>query len=129
MKLGWQAEKWLKKKAKQGFRGYPAGTIAFYGPDDTRASKVAVSIVEDDHTEPTEIHRWFAETGDLRKDAAISAEIVEFLKFHGVHTVGMTSGILGCPHEEGVDYPDGEACPQCPFWAGRDRWANFKPGV
>ena len=64
MKLGWQADKWLKKKAKLGFRGYPAGTIVFYGPDDTRASKVAVSIVEDDHTEPTEIHRWFAETGD-----------------------------------------------------------------
>lgn len=42
MKLGWQASKWLKKKAKAGFRGYPAGTVAFYGPDDQRASKVAV---------------------------------------------------------------------------------------
>jgi hypothetical protein len=27
----------------------------------------------------------------------------------------------GCPHEEGVDYPEGEACPDCPFWAGRSR--------
>jgi hypothetical protein len=25
------------------------------------------------------------------------------------------------PHEEGVDCPEGEACPDCPFWAGRGR--------
>ncbi len=30
MKLGWQPSKWLKKKAKAGFRGYPVRTIAFY---------------------------------------------------------------------------------------------------
>jgi hypothetical protein len=29
--------------------------------------------------------------------------------------------MLGCPHEEGIDYPEGEACPECPYWAGRDR--------
>jgi hypothetical protein len=39
MKLGWQPKKWLDKKSKLGFRGYPVGTIAFYGPDDQRASK------------------------------------------------------------------------------------------
>jgi hypothetical protein len=27
-------------------------------------------------------------------------------------------------HEEGIDYPEGEACPRCPFWAGRDRWTG-----
>ncbi len=32
--------------------------------------------------------------------------------------------ILGCPHEEGIDYAVGEACPQCPHWAGRDRFAG-----
>jgi hypothetical protein len=26
--------------------------------------------------------------------------------------------IIGCPHEEGIDYPLGRTCPQCPFWAG-----------
>ena len=31
---------------------------------------------------------------------------------------------LGCPHEEGVDYPEGQICPQCPFWAHRDRWTG-----
>jgi hypothetical protein len=31
MKIGPQPDKWLRKKAKQGMRGYPVGTIAFYG--------------------------------------------------------------------------------------------------
>ena len=30
MKIGPQPEKWLRKKAKQGMRGYHVGTIAFY---------------------------------------------------------------------------------------------------
>ncbi len=36
----------------------------------------------------------------------------------------MTGAIIGCPHEEGIDYPDGEVCPQCPFWARRDRFTG-----
>jgi hypothetical protein len=31
--------------------------------------------------------------------------------------------IIGCPHEEGIDY-EGATCPACPFWAGRDRWTG-----
>ena len=45
MKLGWQPKKWLAKKAKQGMRSYPVGTIACYGPDDRRATKAAVSVI------------------------------------------------------------------------------------
>jgi hypothetical protein len=66
---------WLPKKAERGFHGYPIATIAFYGPTDKLATKVA-------------------------------------------------DGIIGCPHEEGVDYPEGKYCPQCPYWAGRDRWTK-----
>jgi len=43
MKIGRQPRKWLSKKGETGFRGYPVGTVAFYGPDDKRASKVVVS--------------------------------------------------------------------------------------
>jgi hypothetical protein len=32
--------------------------------------------------------------------------------------------MLGCPHEEGVDYPMGRTCPRCPFWAGIDRFTH-----
>jgi hypothetical protein len=44
LKATWHRDK-LKKKAKQGFRGYPVATITYYGPDDKRASKVSVGII------------------------------------------------------------------------------------
>jgi hypothetical protein len=121
MKLGWQPKKWLEKKSKLGFRGYPVGTIAFYGPDDQRASKVAVAVIVAPDTEPVALRRWFAETGDIRNDAATFQEVALFLRGHEVHSVTMVKEMLGCPHEEGIDYPEGEACPACPFWAGRER--------
>jgi hypothetical protein len=121
MKLGWQPRKWLDKKSKLGFRGYPVGTIAFYGPDDQRASKVAVAVIVAPDTEPVALRRWFAETGDIRNDAATFQEVALFLRGHEVHSVTMVKEMLGCPHEEGIDYPEGEACPACPFWAGRER--------
>jgi hypothetical protein len=120
MKLGWQPRKWLEKKSKLGFRGYPVGTVAFYGPNDQHASKVAAAVIVAPDTEPAALQRWFAESGDVR-NAAIFEEIALFLRGHKVHTVAITKEMMGCPHEEGIDYPEGEACPECPFWAGRAR--------
>jgi len=114
----------LRKRADRGFRGYPVGTIAFYGPTDARATKVAVGIVRQEGAEPEVMQRWYSEDEDARYSAAIGREIIAFFDKHGVKSSVMTDGIIGCPHEEGVDYPDGEACPQCPFWAGRDRWSG-----
>lgn len=34
----------LVKRARRAFQGYPVATVAFYGPDDRHASKVAVGI-------------------------------------------------------------------------------------
>ncbi len=34
-----QARKRLGKRAKKGFRGFPLATIAFYGPDGSRATR------------------------------------------------------------------------------------------
>jgi hypothetical protein len=124
MKLGWQPRKWLKKKAKAGFRSFPVGTVAFYGPDDRRASKVAVGIFSKSDSEPAALRRWISESHDIRNDEAILAQVVTFLREHHVHSVSMVDRIIGCPHEEGIDYPNGEACPHCPFWKGRDRWAG-----
>jgi len=39
---------------------------------------------------------------------------------HGVLTIALTDGIIGCPHQEGIDH-EGESCPVCEFWRGRDR--------
>jgi hypothetical protein len=121
MKIGWQPRKWLDKKSKLGFRGYPAGTIAFYGPDDQRASKVAVAVIIAEDTEPVALQRWFEEDGDVRNDAAIFEEIAVFLRGHEVRSVLLNERMMGCPHEEGIDYPEDEVCPDCPFWAGRER--------
>ncbi|MEH7906994.1 hypothetical protein [Rhizobium leguminosarum] len=124
MKLGWQPRKWLEKKSKRGNRGYPMGTIAYYGPDNRRASKAAVSIMPALHADPVDLRRWFAETGDLRTDETVIAEIAAFLRENEVKSVVMADGILGCPHEEGIDYPVGEACPECSYWKGRNRWTG-----
>jgi hypothetical protein len=114
----------LKKKVRRGFQGYPIATIAFYGPDDTRASKVAVGIVAVQDAQPVALQRWFDEDGDVRKNPAVAGEILQFLGVHGARSVVMTDRIIGCPHEEGIDCPDGKVCPQCPFWAHRDRWTG-----
>ena len=114
----------LEKKVKRGFRGYPLGTVAFYGPDEERASKVAVGILPFEDAEPTHLERWFSPEDDLRGDPMIVKAMLAFLELHGVRSVVLLDKIIGCPHEEGVDYPEGESCPQCPYWANRDRWTG-----
>ena len=55
----------------------------------------------------------------VEKSPEVAAEIEAFLKAHGVREVAMTDGIIGCPHEEGIDFPEGQECPYCPFWRGK----------
>lgn len=114
----------LQRKAKKGFRGFPVGTVAFYGPTADVATKVAAAVILDEGGEPMALRRWFSEEPDVRSDAQIAREIVAFFRRHRVKSVAMSDGLLGCPHEEGIDYPEGEACPQCPYWAGRDRFTG-----
>jgi hypothetical protein len=114
----------LYRKAGRGFRGYPIATVALYGPDDKIATKVAVAIVADQDAEPAALNRWFSNGKDVRSDLAISSEVLKFVRDHGAKSVVLTEGIIGCPHEEGVDYPEGAVCPQCPFWSHRDRWSG-----
>ncbi|MCS4505613.1 hypothetical protein NYO91_16120 [Arhodomonas aquaeolei] len=118
-----RARKALRKKAKKGFTGYPVATVAFYGPDDTKATKLVVTIVHEEDAESEPMRKWFSE-GDLRQDARVFAEALEFLRSHGAKSVSMPDKIIGCPHEEGIDYPEGEFCPECPFWKNRDRWSG-----
>src|SRR5207244_13136791 len=83
MKLGWQPRKWLAKKAKAGNRGFPLGTVAFYGPDDRRASKVAVGVMMGTDDDPVVMRRWFSQDGDVREDEAIGAELASLLRGQG----------------------------------------------
>lgn len=114
----------LAKRAKRGFRGYPVATIAFYGPSADRASKVAVAIIEREGVEPEILESWHSEDRDVRHDDEIGHEIVAFIRAHNVLSVAMVDRIIGCPHQEGTDYPDGESCPECPYWRGKDRWSG-----
>jgi hypothetical protein len=72
----------LEKKAKRGHRGYPAATVAYYGPTSDRASKVVVGIVEAEG-EPTALERWFSDGSDVRQDRQILSEIMAFIERHG----------------------------------------------
>jgi hypothetical protein len=113
----------LNKKAQRGIRGYPVGTIAFYGPDDKTATKVVVGVVPSEGAEPDPMKKWFSE-GDVRNNEEILSGIKDFFLEHDAHSVAMADRIIGCPYEEGIDYPEGEECPLCPFWKGRDRWTG-----
>jgi len=124
MAIGWRPAKWLEKKAKRGLWAYPGGTLAFYGPDQSRATKAVAGIIREAGGAVDPLRRWFGETGDLRLDATVQRAVVAFFRAHGVRSVAMMDGIFGCPHEEGVDYPEGEACPQCPYWTGRNRFTG-----
>ncbi|HEV2349382.1 MAG TPA: hypothetical protein VG028_05980 [Terriglobia bacterium] len=109
------------QRAREGFRGHPAATIAYYGPDNTRASKVAVGIFLKENEAANVIERLFAKEEDARHDPAIQEKILKLIKTHTVRSVAVTEGIIGCPHEEGIDFPEGKSCPHCLYWAGRDR--------
>ncbi len=115
---------WLRRKAKQGFRGYPIATVAFYGPTADLATKVVVAIVQDEGREPDPLERWFSEDTDVRSDSAVGDKVLAFVKEHAAKSVIVTDSLIGCPHEEGIDYPVGKSCPQCPYWAGRDRFTR-----
>jgi hypothetical protein len=115
---------WLDRNAQKGFRGYPVATIALYGPTADFASKIVVAIVRDEGSDPDPLERWFSEDVDVRNNPTVGEKVLTFLKQHAVSSVIVTDGLIGCPHEEGIDYPEGQSCPKCPYWAGRDRFTR-----
>ena len=119
-----RSKKRIAKKSKKGFRGYPLVTVAYYGPNNKVATKVAVGLITEENGE-TRMQRFFS-TEDVRNDAGIQAQIIEIIDNAGALSVSLVDGIMGCPHEEGIDYPEGEECPECEFWRGRDRFTGKK---
>lgn len=115
----------LHNRAAKGFRGYPIATVAYYGPNASKATKAVAGIIARDGADAHPLQRWFGEHRDQRLNETITSQILRFVKEHGARTVAAVPAILGCPHEEGIDYAIGEPCPRCPYWAGRDRWADL----
>jgi uncharacterized protein YecA (UPF0149 family) len=105
---------------------YPLATLAPYGPNDKLATKLVVAVFPRKQKEPAAMRKWFVDSGDVRENADINEQVTAFLKEHNVANAVLADRILGCPHEEGVDYPLGGVCPVCPFWAGRNRFTHQK---
>ena len=95
---------------------YPIGTVATYGPDDKTTTKIAAGVILHDGAEVI-MKRWVAT--NVTTSPKVQQEMKDFFVQHGVKSVAMSEGNMGCPHEEGEDFPHGEDCPFCPFWKGK----------
>ncbi len=95
---------------------YPLGTVAMYGPDDKTTTKLVAAVITGPDAEPV-LKRWVG-TG-ITDDERVQQELRTWFELHGVQQVVMSEGNMGCPHEEGEDFPVGEDCPFCPYWRGR----------
>jgi hypothetical protein len=114
----------MKMKTKGPHKNL-VGTLMIYGPDNIRATKLVAAVFNrSGKGNAKALHRWFVEEGDVRNNPAISAEVAAFFKKYGVVETAVSDRITGCPHEEGVDYPMGRTCLQCPFWANIDRFTH-----
>ena len=113
-------------RSRSGRRArYPLATITVYGPDSTLATKLVVAVIErPGQREPSAMRSWTTHAVDVRHDPVIAADVAAFLLEHGAKETVSTDRIIGCPHEEGIDYPIGRTCPRCPFWAGIDRFTH-----
>lgn len=111
---------------------YPLAIVVPYGPNDKTVTKLAVSIQFTEEADPSTMERWVST--DIMTSPRVSNEIYAFMRRHGVKAVMTPCKVMGCPHEEVKDFPEGEDCPFCPFWKGmqgaggeRDkRWDDVK---
>jgi hypothetical protein len=113
------------KRATRGFKGYPAASVAWYGPNADKASKVVVGILYGESQEPEHIRKWTHASRDVRRDSKINSEIDAFIEEHSVASIALARRIVGCPHESEIDY-EGDYCddPGCSYWVGRERWTG-----
>ena len=116
----WKAaiEEFRTKRPKRQRQKYPIGTVALYGPNDKITTKIIAGMITSPTAEPI-MMRWVAT--DVTTNPKVQREIKGFFEKHGVKSVAKSDGNMGCPHEEGEDFPVGEDCPFCPFWAGKQR--------
>ncbi len=95
---------------------FPIGTVALYGPNDKITTKIVAGVIERDGAEPI-LERWMGTS--IKNDPKVQQQLEAFFLTHGVKSVVAAERNMGCPHEEGEDFPSGEDCPFCPFWKGK----------
>jgi len=107
-KLLQQLRSVIRQKTK-----FPIGVLVYFGPDDKTITKIVAVVLESPGTDPI-LKSWNGL--GVTTDREVALEIgLYFKKYHATEVV-MTDSVVGCPHEEGVDYPVGEPCPYCPYW-------------
>ena len=111
----------LAELAAGRLNDFPLGTVARYGPDDKTATKFVAAVFAHEGSEPV-LERWVSTAIDTNE--RIRQEVADFFKKHHVRKVIGVPEILGCPHEEEKDFPLGDDCPFCPFWAGKQGTAR-----
>jgi len=62
-----------------------------------------------------------SDVDDIRAVETTQADVAAFISSHRVKRIARPDRILGCPHQEGIDYPMGRHCRLCLFWANVDR--------
>jgi hypothetical protein len=77
---------------------YPIGSVALYGPDDKTTTKIAAGVIVHDGAKAI-IKRWVAT--DVTTNSKVRQEMKDFFLEHGVNSVAVSEGNMGCPHEEG----------------------------
>ncbi len=77
---------------------YPIGTVAHYGPDDETTTKIAAGVITSPTAEPI-VRRWVST--DVTTSPKVQQEMKDFFAGHGVRSVAVSEGNMGCPHEEG----------------------------
>ena len=94
---------------------YPLATVIPYGPNDKTVTKLVVAIFpKGEIMEDSALKRWVGT--QVASDEKVAREMYEFMRDQGVKTISTATVVMGCPHEEGEDFPKGEDCPFCPFW-------------
>ncbi|HEY5892910.1 MAG TPA: hypothetical protein VIT91_06725 [Chthoniobacterales bacterium] len=71
----------LRKRAKVGDQGFPRAILAFYGPDDKKATKAVLGIFLREDDEGT-IYRYFGEEKDVRYKVDVQTDILARLQEH-----------------------------------------------
>jgi hypothetical protein len=109
-------DKHERKHRKNKPPKYPMGTVALYGPDDKTTTKFAAAVFPRDGSRSI-LNRWVG--SDVTTNPKVQRQMMEFFEQHGVQSVATADRNMGCPHEEGEDFPVGGDCLFCPWWKGK----------
>jgi hypothetical protein len=112
-KFLWHLRGVIKEK-----RNFPIGALVYFGPDDKTITKIVAVVILSSESDPI-LRSW--DGNDVSTNGEVVFEISNYFNKFQVNEVVMTEGVVGCPHEEGVDYPAGEACPYCPYWSEKSK--------